>query len=137
MVLLARSTQTVKIRHSDKGSLCCRMSNALTDESEALPHPPHVLLLIFLLSLSTLSPFIHLFHISLSPSPSLLSLSFRGCQSIRLSLWLSFSFSSCHMFFCSPTERVQSLSVSCRILLTCSHCHFRPMYVPYYLYLNF
>lgn len=134
MVLLARSTQTVKIRHSDKGSLCCRMSNALTDESEALPHhhPPHVLLLIFLLSLSTLSPFIHLFHISLSPSPSLLSLSFRGCQSICLSSYPS-PFSSCHMFFCSPFQ--SSLSqfpvafYSLAVTVTFDPCMYLTIYI--------
>lgn len=34
MVLLGRRVQTARIRHGDKGSLCRRMSNALTDESE-------------------------------------------------------------------------------------------------------
>lgn len=34
MVLLGRCVQTARICHGDKGSLCRRMSNALTDESE-------------------------------------------------------------------------------------------------------
>ncbi len=36
MVLVASGIQTARIRHGDKGCLCRRMSNALTDESETL-----------------------------------------------------------------------------------------------------
>lgn len=106
MVLVASSIQTARIRHGDKGSPCRRMSNALTDESEILS----VFSCSFSLWRALLS--LHLFPTSFSPSLSLLSLSFRGCQSVfsitppSLSSYSPPSFSSCQMFFCSPFQSI-------------------------------
>lgn len=111
MVLLARGIQTARIRHGDKGSLCRRMSNALTDESETLSLSSSLYSLAHFCSITL--P-LHLFSISFSPSLSLLSLSCRGLSvhlfqpptppHPPLSSYPSPSFSSCQMFFHSPFQ---------------------------------
>lgn len=77
MVWVASGIQTARIRHGDKGSLCRRMSNALTDESETL-----LSLFLSVFSCSSLLSFLSIYSPPRSAFPLLLSLSFRGCHSI-------------------------------------------------------
>lgn len=128
MVLVASSVQTARIRHGDKGSLCRRMSNALTDESETLLS---LFLSVFsfsfslyrsLLSLSIYSPphsvspphsYLYLSE-AVSPSfPSPLRLSLviplLLFLAVRCSFALHFSLS---LYFLSPFTPVQLLPIS-------------------------
>lgn len=132
--VVASGMQTARIRHGDKGSLCRRMSNALTDESETPLSPSPLslfplwlLLLIFTLSLSSPSSFIpHLIQslplapisISLRPSvpfshhPSFclpLVIPLLLFLAVRCSFALHFSLS---LYFLSHFTHLLSLSVS-------------------------
>lgn len=130
MLLVASSKQTVRIRHADKGSLCRRMSNALTDESETRLSSSLYSLAHF--HSIALFPSLHLFPLSFSLSLSLLSLSFRGCQSVfplcppSLCLFPSFFFLLSDILSLSLSV---NLSISCHLLLTCYPCQSLSMYI--------
>ena len=135
MLLVASGRETVRIRHGDKGSLCHRMSNALTDESETLLS---LFLSVFSCSFSLyrslLSSSIHSTPHSTPPSHTYLYLSEAVSLPFTLPLLLSLAilFSSCQMFFRSPFQTISLFPVSIYSLATVV-CLFLLMYAPPYL----
>lgn len=112
MVWVASGIQTARIRHGDKGSLCRRMSNALTDESETL-----LSLFLSVFSCSSLLSFLSIYSPPRSAFPfSYLYLSEAVAPSF-LSL-PSFSLQLLHSFCFLPSD-VLSLSISAYLPISC------------------